>query len=300
MNVHYLELFYYVAKYRGITQAVRKMPYGIQQPAVSAQLLKLEEELNVKLFQRRPFSLTDAGNTLYQFIEPFFSKLPRVASRLRGEEEQHLRLGASQTVLAHYLPILLKQLRKHHPNIRLTLRQVNPSDAENLLLDEQIDIAVSLLHGRPASGLRSIELINTPLILLAHRDAKHVTFKALLKHARNTEIPFPLVSLPPEEHISQLFQKQLNKLKIQWEPEIVINQLELVQSYVSEGFGYGVYAEVPGLRLRKTVRRIPLPDFPEITIGCLHRAYVNPVVQRFMDCAEDLVVSLRKLRQSDA
>ncbi len=37
MNVHHLELFYFVAKYGGITPAVRQMPYGIQQPAVSGQ-----------------------------------------------------------------------------------------------------------------------------------------------------------------------------------------------------------------------------------------------------------------------
>ena len=33
MNIHHLELFYYVAKFGGISEAVRNMPYGIQQPA---------------------------------------------------------------------------------------------------------------------------------------------------------------------------------------------------------------------------------------------------------------------------
>ena len=47
MNVHYLELFYYVAKHGGISAAVRKIPYGIQQPAVSGQMTKLEQELGV-------------------------------------------------------------------------------------------------------------------------------------------------------------------------------------------------------------------------------------------------------------
>ena len=41
MNVHHLELFYYVAKHGGISQAVRNIPYGIQQPAVSGQVLAL-------------------------------------------------------------------------------------------------------------------------------------------------------------------------------------------------------------------------------------------------------------------
>ena len=38
MNVHHLELFYYVARFGGIGAAVRNIPYGIQQPAVSAQV----------------------------------------------------------------------------------------------------------------------------------------------------------------------------------------------------------------------------------------------------------------------
>src|ERR1700677_3058512 len=60
MNVHHLELFYYVAKHGGISEAVRKMPYGIQQSAISSQILQLEETLGLKLFQRRPFNLTPA------------------------------------------------------------------------------------------------------------------------------------------------------------------------------------------------------------------------------------------------
>ena len=38
-NLHHLELFYHVARAGGITAAVRSMPYGIQQPAVSGQIL---------------------------------------------------------------------------------------------------------------------------------------------------------------------------------------------------------------------------------------------------------------------
>ena len=58
MNIHHLELFYYVAKHEGISNAVRKIPYGIQQPAVSAQIALLEERLDATLFHRRPFELT--------------------------------------------------------------------------------------------------------------------------------------------------------------------------------------------------------------------------------------------------
>jgi DNA-binding transcriptional LysR family regulator len=42
VNIHHLELFYYVAGHGGISEAVRHMPYGIQQPAVSDQVIQLE------------------------------------------------------------------------------------------------------------------------------------------------------------------------------------------------------------------------------------------------------------------
>src|SRR5579859_4106173 len=61
MNIHHLELFYYVARHGGISRAVRHIPYGIQQPAVSSQILQLEEDLGKRLFERSPFRLTAAG-----------------------------------------------------------------------------------------------------------------------------------------------------------------------------------------------------------------------------------------------
>ena len=71
MNIHHLELFYYVARHGGISRAVRSMPYGIQQPAVSSQISQLEEFLGVILFHRRPFALTPEGEKLFEFVSDF-------------------------------------------------------------------------------------------------------------------------------------------------------------------------------------------------------------------------------------
>src|SRR6266480_3004623 len=74
MNIHHLELFYYVARHGGIVPAVRNMPYGIQQPAVSGQIARLEESLGTKLFNRRPFALLPPGIELYEFIAQKFGE----------------------------------------------------------------------------------------------------------------------------------------------------------------------------------------------------------------------------------
>ena len=98
MNVHHLELFYYVARHKGIAAAVRNIPYGIQQPAVSAQIARLEEGLGIKLFQRRPFMLTPAGTELFEFIEPFFGGLEKVEKTIRATAQPQLRIAAGSTL----------------------------------------------------------------------------------------------------------------------------------------------------------------------------------------------------------
>jgi DNA-binding transcriptional LysR family regulator len=84
MNVHHLELFYYVARHGGIMPAVRNIPYGIQQLAVSSQIAQLEEFLGATLFHRRPFVLTPEGEKLYELIRPFFFKPRKDCGRIAG------------------------------------------------------------------------------------------------------------------------------------------------------------------------------------------------------------------------
>jgi DNA-binding transcriptional LysR family regulator len=104
MNIHHLELFYFVAKHGGIAAAVRNIPYGIQQPAVSGQIARLEESLGTKLFQRRPFALSPAGVELFEFIKPFFDNVEIVSEKLRQNRSPQLRIAAPSIVLHDYIP----------------------------------------------------------------------------------------------------------------------------------------------------------------------------------------------------
>src|SRR5437868_5282050 len=133
MNVHHLELFYYVARHGGIMQAVRNIPYGIQQPAISSQMANLEEFLGVTLFQRRPFALTAEGERLFQFIQPFFSNLDKITGELQGGQAHLVRIGASTIVLREHLPELFHAVRRKFPTLKIFLREGSPAQLEDLL-----------------------------------------------------------------------------------------------------------------------------------------------------------------------
>ncbi|CAN5435879.1 hypothetical protein BH23VER1_BH23VER1_10110 [soil metagenome] len=286
MNVHHLELFYYVAKYGGITAAVRKMPYGIQQPAISGQILQLEKSLKVKLFNRRPFALTKAGHELYAFAEPFFSRLGDLAEGLRGGESQHLRVAASAAVLNGYLPGIFAGLRAEYPQLRLTLRDALPAEAEDLLCRQEVDIALGPLRSDVPPGLKVAELLKLPLVLVIPDGLKARSFDDLLA-ADGESVSHPRVGLPPDEVVAQIFQKELDRRGIRWEARVEVNSLELIRSYVEGGFGIGLSVAMPGSNRRGRgrgqgeAREIPLAGFPPLRIGLMFQGKLKPLAARF-------------------
>ena len=298
LNVHHLELFYYVAKFEGITQAVRKMPYGIQQPAVSGQILQLEEALGVRLFNRRPFALTNAGEELYDFIYPFFSRLPNMAARLRGEEAQHLKLAASSAILTSHLPALFEEMRQRIPDLRLTLRDVAPDTVEETLGRQEVDLAITILHAKVSSGIKSEELIRLPITLIVREGDKLKDFKCIQALADSSGvIDAPLVSAPTTETIVRLFQQGLEKHGLTWQPRVEVNSIDVANNYVGHGFGYGLGVDIPAIDVPDGLRRIPLPGFPPLVIGMLYQGKLKPLAALFADLVKKRASVLSKRRK---
>jgi DNA-binding transcriptional LysR family regulator len=282
MNVHHLELFYYVAKHGGIMPAVRNIPYGIQQPAVSAQVAQLEEFLGVTLFQRRPFALTPPGEKLYTFVKPFFSNLDKVANDLQGGQARHFRLGASTIVLRDHLPTLLTGVRKKFPGLKILLREGFPAHLEKLLADDEVDLVVTMIEPKPAAGVESQVLMELPLVLLVEKSSR---FKAAAELWALDKITEPLICLPTHETMTKNFQARLAELGVEWFPSIEASSADLVESYVSSGLGIGLSVSVPGKPLLKNVRALPLADFPKALIGALWRGKNTPLLDAFLDMA---------------
>ncbi len=282
MNIHHLELFYYVARHGGITEAVRNIPYGIQQPAVSGQVAQLEEYLGVVLFQRRPFALTSSGDKLYQFIYPFFSSLDTICTDLQQGKKAQIRIGASTVVLRDHIPVLFKQLREKFPQLKVTLREGYQAELEQLLLEEEIDLAVTLIEEKPPAGIHSLALLSLPLALLVEAGSPIRDLQSLWKEGR---ILTPLICLPAVEAICKRFQQGLTRLGVDWYPSIETSSIELVQTYVANGLGVGLSVLLPKANLPGNVRALALPEkqFGSVKVGALWRGKMSVVVKAFVD-----------------
>ena len=282
MNIHHLELFYYVARHGGITEAVRNIPYGIQQPAVSGQVAQLEEYLGVVLFQRRPFALTPAGEKLFHFINPFFSNLEVMASELQGGEARQIRLGASTIVLRDHLPALLRSVRKKYPRLKICLREGYQAELETLLQNEELDLAVTLLEKKLAPGIHSMPLLELGLVLLVECKSDITAADQLWQRDR---IEQPLICLPAAEAICKHFQQGLARLGVDWFPSIEVSSVDLIETYVANGHGIGLSVLVPQAEPAPNVRLVSLPpsQFGSVQVGALWRGKTSALVQAFLN-----------------
>lgn len=283
MNIHHLELFYYVATHGGISEAVRNMPYGIQQPAVSSQILQLEDDLGVKLFQRRPFQLTEAGEKLYESIRPFFANLDKIADDIRPVRKHRIRIGASEIVLREHLPPILAQIHQQYPDLALSLRSGYQQQIEAWLLQGMIDLAVIALRSAPVPPLNAQILTALPLMLLVLKSSPYKKAKDIMDCDKIEE---SLISLPATESITEHFQKGLATREIDWPIGIEASSLSLIQEYVLNGYGIGITLAIPNDRLNPRLRALPLEGFEPVEIAVLWQGEPSPLARAFIDAME--------------
>jgi DNA-binding transcriptional LysR family regulator len=283
VNVHHLELFYYVARFGGIMEAVRNMPYGIQQPAVSGQLLQLESHLGVKLFRRRPFELLPAGTELYEFIHPFFGGLGGMEKRLRSASRETLRVAAPVVALRDHLPRVLQEVRKHFPHLQLTLRAGQQPQVEAWLERQELDFAITLLEGQGAKGLQHLPLLELPLVLLVPKTSRFRNASEIFDALATESLEDPLISITATELAPRRFREFLESRSLEWPSRVEVTDLELVEVYVQNGFGIGLGLAIPGSSTAKDLRMLPITDIPPLRLGAVWQGALTAVMSTLIE-----------------
>jgi DNA-binding transcriptional LysR family regulator len=289
MNIHHLELFYYVAKHQGITAAAHNMPYGIQQAAISGQIAQLEEYLGAALFQRRPFSLTPPGTKLYQFIKPFFDHLEPIAEEIRGGVAHNLRIAASEIIMRDFLPDLIQTTRKRFPKLKLTLREGYYPEVLKWFELREIDVSLGLLEGKPPPAIHALNLFELPLALLVPTRHRLKTAQEIWERDHIEET---LITIPTNRAICRAFQEGLAERNVDWFSGIEVSTLGLAETYVEKGYGLAVTVGIPKMAYKSQVRALPLNDFPKVHFGALWQGFKTPVLAHFLQVVQATVNSL--------
>ena len=142
MELYQLKIFVTVAKTGAVTKASEQL--YLSQPAVSAQIKALEEELGLALFERtvRGMSLTPHGVVMLEQAQQLLARQRDMldeARRLRGGISGRLRLGSNRGPSAQLLGKLLTQLSEAAPELEVSLEFGSPAEIAAAISEGRLD-----------------------------------------------------------------------------------------------------------------------------------------------------------------
>jgi DNA-binding transcriptional LysR family regulator len=155
IELRHLRYFLAVAECCHFSRAAENV--GIAQPALSQQVIRLEEALGVKLFDRanKRVSLTPAGEVFVGEAQGVLVAVHRgidTVRRVSAGEADQIRLGYPSSVGSSLLPALVRRFRQRCPAVGLTVVETVGDAVWPRLQDGSLDAALVLGNPTPAPG----------------------------------------------------------------------------------------------------------------------------------------------------
>jgi LysR family transcriptional regulator, hydrogen peroxide-inducible genes activator len=167
MEMHQLRYFAAVARTGNFSQAAREC--RVAQPSLSQQIIKLEEELGERVFERtqRKALLTPAGSLLLPQAVSILETARRVHQEIRemgGQVRGKILLGALPTIAPYFLPEIIRSFRKKYPAVELMLHEDTTQQLLRALEENELDLAL-ISDAPPSPRIEIQQLFSEELFL---------------------------------------------------------------------------------------------------------------------------------------
>ena len=231
LDLHYLEIFYEVAKAKSFTKAAEKL--YINQSAVSIQVKKFEDILKVKLFDRssKKIKLTYIGETLYKMAEDIFEKVKRAEkeiARVIEIDRARRAVGASSIIAEPLLPTLMKDFSATHQEIEYNLTISNKNHLLKLLKEGELDIIIIDSEHITDPNLEIISVEKGPYVFVSSKQYVNI---------EEAEAA-PLITRSTIPNNTKAIEVIEDKYGINFDTKIdVSGNLEVIKGMVREGIG---------------------------------------------------------------
>lgn len=214
-------------------------------PSGMSMLVKeLEEQVGARLFDRttRTVTLTDAGKRMQPVAERIVGEFHALGDAVEGAEaavRQRLEIAATPMVSASLIPAVLHDFARSRPDVRIRLADVDVNQVRRKVLEGEADIGLGFFV-KPAVGLVRQPLCNFRLMFLSPPGKGKG--RGGLQASRNwaSIAGMPLVSLPADNPIQAVVEKQLAQFGQRQGERLRVNLIGTVLAMVRAGHGHAV------------------------------------------------------------
>ena len=240
MDFDQLDTFLEVARHLSFSRAAEKR--FRTQPAISAQIRALEEEVGAKLLDRSggKVSLTAAGKVFQRYAEESLAARKAVIAAVAEMERVprgEIIVAANEGTCLHVLPEVFAEFKKQYPAVAVNINRLESSAILESVIENSVDFGVVAL---PVTD-------NRLTVVQIHRDELVAIVEPRHPLAKNKAVTleqvaqFPL--LMPEhgrtrDALEQLYHERKLKLNISME----LDSSELLKAFVAAGVGVGFIA----------------------------------------------------------
>lgn len=237
MDTRYLRSFLRTADLRSISRAAESL--GIAQPSLSQQLLRLEDELGFKLFNRsaRGVTITEAGRIFQEHarhilreIDLAFEDLQEVNAAASGQAIIALPYSLNKLIGTH----LVEAVIDHAPTTSVRLVEANTGSIRGWLDEGKIDLGVLYDLG-PIRHLSARALVREEMHLIGPAgrfDGEDVALAELKD--------FPLITAGPQHGLRRFLDQEALHLGFTYRVAHEIDAVATAAELVGKGHGFAV------------------------------------------------------------
>lgn len=146
MTITQLKYALAIAEHKNFTKAAEKC--FVTQPTLSTQIQKLEDELDITIFDRgkKPIELTEVGRKIVIQARNIVNEADRIqdiVDQQKGFIGGEFRLGIIPTIMPTLLPMFLKNFIKKYPKIKLKIEEHTTEEILTRINDGHLDAAIA-------------------------------------------------------------------------------------------------------------------------------------------------------------
>ncbi len=243
MNTKQLYYAVELSKSLNFSQVAERL--GISQPALSKQILALEKELDIKLFERTtPLSLTSAGEHFIREAQELLyqeDQLLRSMEEYKSGERGRLIIGISPFRCLYLIPPVVQKLKEEFPDIEITLHEISSDVLRQETAEGKYDFAVinlpvdeSVLDVIPIEPDTMVLAIpKTMLSLLPSVDLSIPTPQLELKDCKD----LPFITVGQSQEMRRLFDQ--NCVAAKFHPHIMMEVVGVATAWAMARAGMG-------------------------------------------------------------
>ncbi|MFD0681169.1 MULTISPECIES: LysR family transcriptional regulator [unclassified Paenibacillus] len=283
MDSRKLHYFAEVASASSFTKASEKLL--VAQPAISKTIQKLEDELQLLLFDRSEKSaiLTQEGKVLFDYANDILGKMEdarRVMEEMRELQRGEIRIGLpSMFGSAYFLPII-KEFKRSYPSLNISVVEEGTKQIRTWIERKEIDFGI--ISANPIeTEVEVIPLLNDYMVACFSADHPLADKEVVTLHELLSE---PLIFFKNDCFQKKLLIEVSKKAELEMNVTFTTNQLSIIKSLVAEGVGVTMLLRMVTISNSK-MSTVPIyPPIPVQLVVCKKRnTYLSKASQTFLD-----------------